>query len=350
MKYIPIVLQSILIIALLHGIVYGVAGFEKPDPTEQTIEVIKECMAKSTASWPDEWKREYVETIHKVIKSHQDITHFDLRLEILRKGFEPYWQSFKKTQDRFLFEVYQARIHWYTEHLMGTKFPTEGERQKLRDQYTDIWNYAAGSLLAQFPFLDPNTVEAAKADDLIVCYCKIETPLMPVYLRPMSDGQVEQIKQRWDNLRYARVDLWRRLGGYSTTPSENGNTPSSNAERDYEFTKENLSQLLGLVWMVVPQRPVYYLIAIENRTEALKRRVQLKRQARSNQQSLEKERSRQLLQTEHISFLLSALLETPLHLDRSASVSTQEQIPSEQQDKSSKGGDAYEIENGPQVK
>jgi hypothetical protein len=110
--------------------------------------------------------------------------------------------------------------------------------------------------------------------------------------------------------------LWHQLGGDSTSPSENSDTSTSNAERDYQLTKQSLSQLLGLVWMIVPQRPDYYLDAMENQIKAMKHRVQMKRQARSDQQRLEKESSRQLLQTEHISFLFSALLETPQSLDK----------------------------------
>lgn len=128
-------------------------------------------------------------------------------MEILRKGFAPYWESLNKSAERSLFEVHHARIRWYVEDLMGTAFPSEKERRKLRDQYTDIWNHATSSLLTQFPFLDPNAVQAAKADDLSLCYRKIEAPLMPVYLRPFSEEQVGQIKQRWDKLRYARVGL-----------------------------------------------------------------------------------------------------------------------------------------------
>lgn len=108
--------------------------------------------------------------------------------------------------------------------------------------------------------------------------------------------------------------------------------------------------MLAQIWMVVPQRPDYYLSALENRTKALERRLQSKHQARSDQQRLEKTHSRQLLQTEHISFLLAALLETPRCLDGSASVSAQEQIPSEQRDKPAEGGDAYKVENGSQKK
>jgi hypothetical protein len=199
--------------------------------------------------------------------------------------------------------------------------------------------------LEQFPFLDANAVEAAKADDLSLCYGKIDAPLMPVYLRPFSVEQVAQIKQRWHKLRYARVDLWRKLGGGSTTPSDGDDATISNTERHYQLTKKSLSQLLGQVWMVVPQRPDYYLKALENRTKALKQRLQSKRQAQSNQQRLEKTRSRQLLQVEHISFLLTCLLETPLCLEDGQSIIMQKQRPLEQQDKIAKGGGAYELKN-----
>lgn len=173
---------------------------------------------------------------------------------------------------------------------------------------------------------------------------------MPVYLRPLSAEQVGQIKQRWDNLRYARVDLLRRLGENSTTPAENNDAPSTNAERVYELTKESLSQLLGMVWMIIPQRPDYYLRALENWNKAMEDRFQSKRMARSDQQHLEKVRSRQLLQTEHISFMLAALLETKRYHDRNPSITIQERSPLERQNKTMKGGDAYELKNGKQEK
>jgi hypothetical protein len=149
-------------------------------------------MARSPAPWPDEWQHEYIDAIRRAIGSHQDAPQYAVRLEILREGFGPYWESFKKSRDRSLFEVHRTRIRWYTEHLMGTKLPNEAERQKLRNQYTDIWDHAAGSLLAQFPFLDPNSVQAAKAEHLSRCYLKIEAPLAPIYLRPFSEAQVGQ--------------------------------------------------------------------------------------------------------------------------------------------------------------
>jgi hypothetical protein len=211
MQYISIFLRNTIIITLLPCIMYGGAASENTDLVEQTIEAIRDCMNGSPASWPDEWKKEYIQTILSAISSHQDVPHYDERLEILHKGFRPYWESFTKSNERSLFEIHRARIRWYVEYLMSTEFPTEEERQKLRDQYTDIWEYAAHSLLKQFPFLDPKAVQKAKQNDLNECYHKIEMPLMPVYLKPISEEQVEQIKQRWDKLRYIRVDLWRRL-------------------------------------------------------------------------------------------------------------------------------------------
>ena len=337
-KYHP--LRSLLIVALLMGIVAIVTSSAELTPVEQTLQAIDDCIARSPAPWPDEWKKEYIDTIHRVIKSYQDIPQYAERLEVLRKGFGLYWEEFKKTPERSLFEVHRTRIRWYTEHLMGTKFPNEDEIKKLCNQYKDLWNHAAGSLLKQFPFLDPNTVQEAKADHLSQCYRKIEAPLLPIYLRPFSEAQVGQIKKRWVDLRYARVELLRQIGFDSKTSNEDRNVQSFNTYHHYQLTQRSLSQLLGLVWMVVPQRPDYYRNALENRTKALEHRVKSMREARSDQQRLEKERSRQLLQTEHISFLLAALLETTQCLDGSASIREKEEIQSEQQDKSAKGGGA----------
>jgi len=343
MQYISIDLRIVIIITVYSIIAFGITNYENPDKVEQTIEIIKEYMSRSPTPWPEEWKREYVKTIHSIIDSYKDVTHFDLRLQILRKCFAPYWESFNKISERYFFELHCARIRWYTEHLMESEFPTDAERQKLRNQYNDIWNCAADSLLKQFPFLDPNTVEQAKADDLNLCYRKIEAPLMPVYLKPMSEEQVAQIKQSWNNLRYIRIDLWRRLNDSSKTPVENLDAPSSNAKYDYQLIKESLSQLLELVWTIVPQRPDYYLSAIKNRDNELKRCFQSKSMARSDQQLLEKECSRQLLQIEHISFILAALLETMSYNDGLDSIRPLEKSLLEQQGRSAKGGGAYEV-------
>ena len=121
MQYIPTILRRILIITLFSCIVSGMTSYEKTDLMEQTIEAIGDYMEQSPVPWSDEWKKEYIETIRKVVESHRDASYFVERLEILRKGYEPYWRSFKKTQERSLFEIHQAQIRWYTENLMGMK-------------------------------------------------------------------------------------------------------------------------------------------------------------------------------------------------------------------------------------
>lgn len=97
--------------------------------TEQTLQAIEDCMARSTGEWPDEWRREYIETIRKAIESHRDAVHYAQRLEILSKGFAPCWEGLTKIKDRALFEVYQERMQWYVENLMGSEFPSEDERK-----------------------------------------------------------------------------------------------------------------------------------------------------------------------------------------------------------------------------
>ena len=137
-------LRSAVVAVLLPAAFAGKMDSAGPTLIEETLEAIQNCMAQSPAPWPYEWKQEYIETIGSAVELHRDVPHYALRLEILRKGFAPCWEGLTKTKDRSLFEVYRARIRWYTEHLMGTTFPTEDERQKLSDQYKDIWNYATG--------------------------------------------------------------------------------------------------------------------------------------------------------------------------------------------------------------
>jgi hypothetical protein len=125
MLYISNAIRSVFILTIFSSIASGTTSSENPDLAEQTIEVIRNCMSPSSVPWPNEWKREYLETIRSVVESHRDVTHFDLRLEILRNGFGPYWVSFKKTTEKSLFEVHRARTRWYVEYLMSTEFPTE---------------------------------------------------------------------------------------------------------------------------------------------------------------------------------------------------------------------------------
>ena len=90
-------LRNVLIALLLPAIVVGAAGSKRPEPAGHTLEVIRDCMGRSPAPWPGEWNQEYVETIGSAVESHRDAPQCAVRLEILRKGFGPYWESLKNT-------------------------------------------------------------------------------------------------------------------------------------------------------------------------------------------------------------------------------------------------------------
>ena len=96
-------LRNVLIALLLPAIAVGSTKSAQPASVEQTLGAIRGCMGRSPAPWPDEWYQEYVDTIHSAVKSHGDVPHCAARLEILRKGFGPYWESLKKSKDRTLF-------------------------------------------------------------------------------------------------------------------------------------------------------------------------------------------------------------------------------------------------------
>jgi len=87
------IFQNILIATFLPAAFAGNMAFAGPTLIEQTLEAIQHCMTQSPAPWPDEWKREYIETIYQTVESHRDAPHFDNRLEILREGFSSCWKG-----------------------------------------------------------------------------------------------------------------------------------------------------------------------------------------------------------------------------------------------------------------
>jgi hypothetical protein len=234
--------RRLIILPLLLLTVGRAMGGAEPDQVEQALAVVRDCLARS-CPWPEPWQREYVDTIHQAIISHQDAAQYGRRLEILARGFRPYWDGLKKDQDMSLFEVHRAQIRWYVENLMGADLPGDEETQALRHQYEEICGYAASSLLSQFPFLDPNILRRAKADYLGDCYRNIQTPLLPVFLRPFSLGEMETIKGRWRDLRYTRVDLWQQLGGTGKTSSKDGEGAAVRKHPDYVLTQRSLGML-----------------------------------------------------------------------------------------------------------
>ncbi|MEN6428416.1 MAG: hypothetical protein ABFE13_23975 [Phycisphaerales bacterium] len=268
---------------------------------------MQDCVARSPAPWPEAWQREYVDAVRDAILSGRENSQYAKRLQIICDGFGPYWQGLANNRERPAFEVRLAQIRWYVENLMNSPLPGEEERHTLRHQCEDLAEHGAQSSLAQFSFLDPNMVQKAKADWLAECYRNIDAPLLPIFLTPFSNAQIDQIKERWHDLRYARVDLWRQLGGGRTTsPRSVHDTASPETHPDYLLAQRSLSQLRAQIWAVAIPPPDYYHTAVANDLEAQKRKLQMMSEARRQESRL----SNAVLQTEYLSFLLGALLET----------------------------------------
>lgn len=281
-----------------------------PEPatatTAQSLAAMQDCMTRSPAPWPDAWQQEYIETIRQAIAPDPNTSQYARRLQILRDSFPLYWTAQKFTPDRSHFEVRQAQIRWYVENLMEANLPGEEGTARLRRQYEDLGEHAAAGLLAQFSFLDPNMIQKAKADYLAECRRNIDVPLLPIFLMPFSGIQIDQMKNHWHDLRYARVDLWRQLGGVSKISAENRGTASIRTHPDYLLARRSLDQWQSHVWTLTATAPEYYRTAMANDLKAQKQRLEATSRARRQESRIDNA----ALQTEYLSFLLAALLET----------------------------------------
>ena len=279
---------------------------------EWTIRAVERCIDATPGPWPDHWRREYVDAIREAIAADPNAVPGAWTLTALERGFGPYWQAIGKGPDRPSFEVQRAEIRWYVEHLMTVEGPDEGRTRTLREQYGVLWTHAADSLLAQFPFLDPNAVQAARADHQALCDARIDTPLMPLFARGLSDEQIGQVTTRWHDLRYDRVDFWRQLGGKAIITIETDEAATLQTHPHYLLAQRILDQWLVHIQAMTVVPPEHYLQALRDRNEAQRRHRQALSQAWADEKRIERQYHGQLLQTEYLSFLFAALLETAL--------------------------------------
>jgi hypothetical protein len=320
----------------LWGTAAGGVDASEPCTVEGVLASVRDCMAGYAPPWPESWQREYLDTIRQAAVSDPNVCQYTRRLQILRHGFALYWPTLKNHEDRFQFEVRLAEIRWYVENLMDTELRGEEEVHTLCYQYEDLANYAATSLMAQFPFLDPSEVQKAKTNHLLECHRNIDNPLLPIVMAPFSLSQMDQIKRRWHDLRYARVDLWRQMGGAPRSAGnheEEGLTPR---KYDYLLLQRSVSQLWPYIWVYIPS-PDYYTTAVTAELNEQRRRLSAVFLARMEESRLDNA----VLDTECISFLLTALLETPACFDQE---DVREIGQLEHLDSPCEGGDADDIE------
>ena len=305
------VLHGILVATLLGPVATQAMGAETTVLTKKTLTSIQNCVDNSSPPWPPAWRDEYVDTIRRGLTMDETPPDLALRLGILKEGFQLYWKGVRKSRNRVLFEVQCAEIRWYVESLMALDLPSEADREVLCRQWRDLWRSAAESLSTQFSFLDPNMVQEAQVDHLRACLSRIEAPLEPIYRQPLRAEQMDQIKRGWHDMRYARVDLMRQLGGEAVFLTDRRPVQSRSDHPDYLLAQRSLEKLLGYVWMVAARPPDYYRSALQNRSEAQERRRQLIFRDLAQERRLRRKRSTQVHQTEYLSFLLTVLLESP---------------------------------------
>jgi len=252
---------TLLLLAALTG---ATTGFGASFAVDQAITAMADRMAASSAPWPRDWCIEYVDTIRDAATVDNEPSDYAQRLNALRDGFPLYWEGVPKDRDRALFELQCAEIRWYVKHLVTSPFPDADDRSTIREQVKDLWHDAADSLIVQFPFLDPNRVCQAQRDHLHECLRWVDTPLKPIFQQPFTRDQMDLIREGWQELRYARVDLMRQLGGEDVflTPGPAEAAPS--AHPDYLLAYRSQEQLEGHIWTLVARPPEDYIKARQN--------------------------------------------------------------------------------------
>jgi hypothetical protein len=310
MAYQHTVAPSRWIVLLLVAFACPSASSATSSPLQQALAAVEDCLAASPPAWPHAWCIEYVDAIRDASTVSEEPSDYALRLNALAEAFPWYWEDVTTSRDRALFELQCAEIKWYAGHLVNSAFPGEEDRGAIRKQVKDLWQDAADSLIAQFPFLDPNIVCKARADHLQRCLRWVDAPLKPIFQRPFTLDQMDRIREGWHELRYARVDLMRQLGGEDVFGASGPREAALSAHPHYLLTYRSLQQLDSFIWTLVARPPEHYVKAQQNYRKARQRQRQRTRTARAQEQRLGTERSRQLRQTEYLSFLLAVVLES----------------------------------------
>ena len=320
-----------------------VAGLAAPSPVEPALAAIENTMATSPAPWPPTWCSEYVEVIRDAATVCEEPPDYAPKLNALAEGFPWYWEALSKSRDRALFELQCAEVRWYARRLVSSPFPGPEERRAVRSQVEDLWHDVAQSLLAQFPFLDSNTVCQAQRDHRHESLRWVDTPLKPIFQRPFTPDQMDRIREGWHELRYARVDLMRQLGGEEVFLATNAPEAALSAHPHYLLTYRSLQQLADYIWTLVAHPPEVYVKARQDYWTARQRQRQRTLLARAQEQRLRTERSRHLHQTEYLSFLLVVVLESARQLGRPPGRGTIRWLPGARRRGAGEGGDAYAI-------
>jgi len=307
-------------------------------PLQQTLAIVQDCMASTPAPWPDTWQREYLDAIRQALNNDANQADYAPRIEVFRRGFARYWAKSPVaglTQTEF--DLRKAEIRWYCETLRAEEPASPSEKVVLKAQLRDLCDYAAQYLNGRFPFLKPECVEEAKKAALAEFEQEVESPLLPIFRRPLSEDQLRATKARWARLYRRWHFIWRgvRYGGRGGGDlSDPGNLTSHS---HYRFARRCLTYLPRTLWPTVPKPPGYVLEVITKLNAEKAERARLTRKGVHAEREVAMRCSNQIEQVEEWSFVFTALLETA-STDHGQACSLAN---------SREGGDAYDLKKQP---
>jgi len=184
----------------------------EPPPLEQALAAVRDGMARSPASWPDTWQREYLATIGEALSSDPNRPDYPARMEVFRRGFARYWaQAQGSGLTQVEYDLRKAEMRWYCETLMAEGPASASEKAVLKGQLRDLCDYAAEYLKGRFPFLTPECVEEAKKAALAEFDQEVDSPLLLIFRRPLSEDQLRAIRANWGRLHKRWYFIWREV-------------------------------------------------------------------------------------------------------------------------------------------
>jgi hypothetical protein len=310
----------------------------EPAPLGQALAVVQDCMVHSPAPWPDAWQREYLTTIREALSSDPNRPNYATNIEVFRRGFLRYWaqtQASGLTQTEY--DLRRAEMRWYCETVMAAEPASASEKAVLKGQLRDLCDYAAEYLQGRFPFLKAEYVEAAKKAALAEFEREVDSPLLPIFRRPLSEDQLRAVKANWARLYRRWYFIWREVRYEGAGQEDRSALQDVASHPHYLLVKRCLSYVPQTTWPTLERPPTYVVDAIRKFDAEKAERGRINRQVAQIETDLAMRSSNQVEQVEEWSFILTGLLET--------ANTSNGLTPSLSQ--SLKGGDAYDLRKEP---
>lgn len=302
------------------------------DPAAEVLSIIERLVAHPAVGWRAERQREYLDTVRQALGNSNDIPDYAARIDILRRAFPAYWNESRVSElTQAQYEMRRAEIRWHCETLMAEEPASASEKALVKAQFRDLGDYAAEYLMARFPFLTPEHVQAGKTAGLREFDDELEAPLILIFRRPFSQDQLKAIKANWARMYSRWFFTWRdvRYGAAGQADPADAKHPANHPH--YEFVKRCMSYLPRTIWPALGTPPDYVRDAAKELNAEKLARVRLNVQAVKTEGNLAMRFRNQVEQVEQWSFVFTALLETATLGENNAPSSANPL----------KGGDAY---------